>query len=65
MTLTKELEKILDERHGEKCFGQDKMDIEMDHNWCVDKQFETERMIYRCIICLKHGPVKIEVLPEA
>ena len=61
MTLTKELEKILDERHGKKC----KVYPNFEHGWHIAKKSESDIMIYHCIVCHAHGPVKIEVLPEA
>ena len=61
MTLTKELEKILDERHGKKC----KLNVNSDHYWRIVKANDDEFMIYECAICYVSGPVKIEVLPEA
>ena len=61
MTLTKELKKILDERHGKKC----KWNVNIDHYWRIFKSNDDEFMIYECTICDVSGPVKIEVLPEA
>ena len=60
MTLTKELEKILDERHGKKL----DLNVNSPHYWKIIKADDDEFMIYECAICHVSGPVKVEVLPE-